>query len=168
VKYVSRLCGRPMCKFGSTIGKHVLFLTVPCPEPSLTCGHSFCKACLIDWFGTALAQHLQTYPDYNPHPPALQQYMAVLNRQNFPPQQRRAIECELRSMYESIQRPAYTCPKCRDPVERAPIDCFLLKNVTQAVAKHSGEGGTEPAGTANPQEGVWDGFFPPMPKFLRS
>ena len=74
-------------------------------------------------------------------------------------------ERDLRTMYDSIQRPAYTCPKCRDPVERAPIDCYLLKCVTQAVAKASGDGDVEPTNTAKSQEGVWDGFFPPIPKF---
>ena len=71
----------------------------------LTCGHSFCQDCLQDWFNTTLVQFMAANPAYNPHPPAMQQYMIYLRRPDIPLGQRRAIQRELQAMLDSMEKP---------------------------------------------------------------
>lgn len=131
----------------------------------LTCGHSFCQDCLQDWFGTTLAQFMTAHPGYNPQPPIVQQYMLYLRQPTLAAPQRRAIERELQSLLDSMEKPNYTCPTCRDPVKTAPIESFALKHVVRTVAQAEGE--TSPsrvvasgAAATRRNENTWDGFFP--------
>ncbi|KAI0093216.1 hypothetical protein BDY19DRAFT_922702 [Irpex rosettiformis] len=134
----------------------------------LACGHAFCRACLTDWFSTTLIQHMITHPEYTPHPTSLGHYMHYLRQPGLQPPQRRQAEEQLKREYDRIRKPCYTCPKCRDEVEYAPIGCFVLKSVARAVAKWNKEGGQEKDFEKENERTVWDGFFPKMPKLPKS
>ncbi|KAJ7291166.1 hypothetical protein C8J57DRAFT_210905 [Mycena rebaudengoi] len=98
------------------------------------CGHTFCQQDLENWFATALKQHRTIYPQYDVNyvPPGNNPY------------------------YQPLPAPAYSCPKCREPVRSKPMQNFALKPFVRSIASKTGE--TSPKKTpGNPQ--VWNRFF---------
>jgi hypothetical protein len=70
-----------------------------------------------------------------------------------------------------VRRPRYTCPSCRAGIYRAPVECFVLKNVVRAVGARDGEQEphlptkrgnrfvSESAKVKSYRDKVWDRFF---------
>ncbi|KAI0344699.1 hypothetical protein BDW22DRAFT_1326623 [Trametopsis cervina] len=134
----------------------------------LTCGHTFCQPCLMDWFSTLLATFLQSNPGYDPHPPSARQYIQRARHPRVSAHQRQALQRAIRTLYEDNIKPTLTCPKCREALPSAPIECYALKGIAQSVAKASGkirgDDAARRAAATRRSEGIWDGFFPQPPK----
>ncbi|KAJ7755755.1 hypothetical protein DFH07DRAFT_490157 [Mycena maculata] len=122
------------------------------------CGHSYCSKCLVEWFGTCLAQHIATHQGWHPtnQPPyhllnpriRAHPYIAAMVAQQGP-------------------QPEYTCPTCRAPALTKPIEDYSLKALVSFIATGRGESPKKDApvvkrrgkGKAKAVEGPFDGFF---------
>lgn len=102
---------------------------------SLTCGHTFCRGCLQNWFTAELAKYMGQNPGYNPDPPVPRQYRELLRRRDLQPFQRTHLMRQIQQFYDTINHPDYTCPSCRKPVTTKPIEAFTVKNIVTAVAE---------------------------------
>ncbi|KAJ7502833.1 hypothetical protein B0H11DRAFT_1986565 [Mycena galericulata] len=120
------------------------------------CGHSYCGRCLVEWFGTCLAQHMAAHPNWRP---TNQPSYHLLNPGI------RAHPYIAAMMAQQGPQPEYTCPTCRAVVSTKPIEDYALKAIIQAV---SGESSPKKApavakrrgkGKAKAVEGPFDGFF---------
>ncbi|KAL1745363.1 hypothetical protein HDZ31DRAFT_63202 [Schizophyllum fasciatum] len=137
-----------------------------------SCGHSFCKTCLFDWFNQTYTQHLAANPTYQPS-----RAQAKLPR-NVELILGAISPFELQHVRQLIAihaqpAPKYTCPACRQEVTARPTEVFQLKKIIHKIAGESGE--KEPAKVGPPQpmgrsrrgvlvplgvEDPWAKFFP--------
>ena len=131
---------------------------------SLSCGHTFCKRCLQDWFGDTLAKHLVVHPDYDAQRIVPPQIIATITRPNMHEAHKRAAQREAFNKLASSSHPPYSCPTCRVLIRSKPGENFVIKHVVHTVAGVQGEAcplpPTIPA-QGKPTEGAFDAFFPP-------
>ncbi|KAJ7690647.1 hypothetical protein B0H17DRAFT_1064292 [Mycena rosella] len=122
------------------------------------CGHTFCAGCLVEWFGTTLAQHMTANPAWRStnQPPyhlvnpriRANPYIAAMIAQQGP-------------------QPEYTCPTCRSPVLTKPVEDFSLKAIIHDAATSAGESSPKDPVVAKRRGkakakavgGPFDGFF---------
>ncbi|KAI0055273.1 hypothetical protein BV25DRAFT_1843072 [Artomyces pyxidatus] len=83
------------------------------------CGHTFCQACLIDWFGTIRTAHLNAHPDHN---------------------------MDLPQQLSGITKPLYTCPTCRAVARARPCTSIVTTKTVELVSRFSQE--KEPDGSS--------------------
>jgi hypothetical protein len=104
-----------------SIGSPLFRTMTPDQGFSLTeCGHVFCRGCTLDWFENVHVQFLDSHPEHIPIPPHFQ---AVLRRPFEYPQ-----DFSRASLYVAHHPgPQYTCPSCRKPVTRTPVEDFKVK-----------------------------------------
>ena len=110
------------------------------------------------------------HPGYNPTPSVPRQYRELLRRPDIQPYQRTHLVQQLQRIYNEMHHPDYTCPTCRKPVTRKPIEAFTVKNivavVTEAEAAQSRSQGKPVASPrrAGPsrarEDNPFGGFFP--------
>ncbi|KAJ7497067.1 hypothetical protein FB451DRAFT_1209955 [Mycena latifolia] len=122
------------------------------------CGHTFCLKCLVEWFGTTLAQHMAAHPAWRPtnQPPY------HLLKKEF-----RAHPYIAAMIAQQGPQPEYTCPTCRAVVISKPIEDYSLKAIVRAVATSVGESSpkkdpvvTKRKGKGKSKaDGPFDGFF---------
>ncbi|KAI0661186.1 hypothetical protein C8Q70DRAFT_1052293 [Cubamyces menziesii] len=158
-------------KFLSTVDEHVTceICTMKMWQPyTLSCGHTFCRDCLQDWFNTALVQHMTTHPQYNPQTVVPPHWRAALARPDLSHIARRQIEREIDMIMEATPQPAYSCPTCRLEIRNKPAENFVVKHIVRTVAGVQGESCPKedpPPRIGRPLDGPWDGFFPAVRKF---
>ncbi|KAI0055751.1 hypothetical protein BV25DRAFT_1724766 [Artomyces pyxidatus] len=98
--------------------------------PSLPdCGHIFCYSCILDWFSTIHAKHLQTYPHYN------------ANIVGIPRPSYSCPSCRVEARVR--------------PVECFAVKS-MVRLVGDVVGEHSPQ---KQAPRRGQPEAVWDGFF---------
>ncbi|KAJ7128930.1 hypothetical protein C8R43DRAFT_1026399 [Mycena crocata] len=123
------------------------------------CGHSFCLDCLVEWFGTNLAQHMAAHPGWR-----------STNQLPF-----RASDPRIRGhpylaavIAHQGPQPEYTCPTCRSEVSTKPREDYSLKTIIHAIATSTGEVSPKKdpvvtkrrgKGKAKAVDGPFDGFF---------
>ncbi|KAI0055009.1 hypothetical protein BV25DRAFT_1922176 [Artomyces pyxidatus] len=135
-KMEARVKSIPMSAFDDIIRCAVCHSTMWSPYILPECGHTFCQSCLMDWFGTIHATHLNAHPDY---------------------------DVDLPQQLPDVAVPLYTCPTCRTVARARPCKSFLTVKTVQLVSKFSLE--TEPdglakgAGASTAIMEQWDGFF---------
>ncbi|KAI0675052.1 hypothetical protein C8Q78DRAFT_517851 [Trametes maxima] len=153
-------------KFLSAVDEHIAceICTMKMWSPyTLACGHSFCKDCLQDWFSTALAQHMATHPQYNPHVTIPHHWRAALAQPHLTPLERRQLEYRITGFIATTPQPTYSCPTCRVEVVNKPAENFVVKHVVRTIAAAQGESCPKedpPRRMGGPADGPWDGFFP--------
>ncbi|KAI0829605.1 hypothetical protein BC628DRAFT_1408472 [Trametes gibbosa] len=150
----------------STMDEHVSceICTMKMWHPyTLSCGHTFCKGCIQDWFSTALAQHMSAHPTYNPQLMVPIHFRTTLARQDLSAHARRQIMREVARLEENTAQPAYSCPTCRVGVRNKPAENFVVKHMVRTIAALQGESYPKedpPRLLGQTVEGPWDGFFP--------
>ncbi|KAL1675938.1 hypothetical protein EV122DRAFT_280598 [Schizophyllum commune] len=113
-----------------------------------SCGHTFCKKCLLDWFNQTYIQHLAANPGYNPI-----RAQATLPRNvefllgSISPNDLQRVK-QLLAVYAQ-PAPNFTCPSCRQAVTTRPTEVYQLKKVVHKIAGENGE--KEPASAPQPQ-----------------
>ncbi|TDL22633.1 hypothetical protein BD410DRAFT_788458 [Rickenella mellea] len=128
--------------------------TMWAPYTLTECGHSFCASCLLDWFNTALAQHMQQHPNYVAEivvPPHL---LAMRHHPGVNEQIRQWVAIRRAAM----PQPQYTCPSCRVQARAKPVEVYKLKEIVRTVATLNGEGSPRRQGRLNTNP--FSGFFP--------
>ena len=130
----------------------------------LACGHTFCKNCLVDWFNTALVQHLGAYPHYDAQRVIPAHLRNALLHPNLPQHSRALYEREIAVLLSTTPQPKYSCPTCRVLVKAKPAENFVVKHLVRTIAGVQGEQCPQeaplPRHPGRPVEGPFDGFFP--------
>ncbi|RDX50111.1 hypothetical protein OH76DRAFT_483720 [Lentinus brumalis] len=154
-------------KFISTVEDHVTceVCTLKMWHPfTLACGHTFCKDCLVDWFNTALVQHLSAHPNYDAQRVIPARWRDALAQPNLPHHTRLQYEREIAIIMSTTAQPKYSCPTCRDLVKAKPAENFVVKHLVRTIAGVQGESCPQeaplPRIPGRPVGGAFDGFFP--------
>ena len=101
------------------------------------CGHVFCLGCTLGWFENVHAQFLISHPEHVPIPP---HFHAVLRQPLGYPQ-----DFSRASLYVAHHPgPHYTCPSCRRPVTRTPVEDFKVKALVSWLGSVQGLDPPEP------------------------
>ncbi|KAI8993843.1 hypothetical protein BD414DRAFT_480613 [Trametes punicea] len=165
-KQATLLANTRFDNFLSAVDEHICcaICTMKMWHPyTLSCGHTFCRNCLQDWFSTALAQHMAAHPRYNPQATIPQHWRATLARPDLSLAARRHIEREIGMLLDALPQPTYSCPTCRVEVRNKPAENFVVKHLVRTVAGVQGESCPKedpPTRLGQPVDGPWDGFFP--------
>ncbi|KIK91303.1 hypothetical protein PAXRUDRAFT_830957 [Paxillus rubicundulus Ve08.2h10] len=131
------------------------------------CGHCFCQDCLVDWFGTTQAQHMQANPQYDANRAALAgQLRGLIHSIHnihtlMGPHGHQHVQAML-TQFHRLQ-PEYTCPSCRKEAVNKPVEDFRLKTLVREIAGSMGESSPRQEVSRNrgvPGSGPFDGFFP--------
>ncbi|KAF8835552.1 hypothetical protein BDN67DRAFT_418487 [Paxillus ammoniavirescens] len=131
------------------------------------CGHCFCQNCLVDWFSTTQAQHMQANPQYDANRAALAGQLrglihSVHNIQALVgPHGHQHVQAML-TQFHRLQ-PEYTCPSCRKEAVHKPVEDFRLKALVREIAGSMGESSPRKELLRNrgvPSSGPFDAFFP--------
>ncbi|KAJ7350314.1 hypothetical protein DFH08DRAFT_637714, partial [Mycena albidolilacea] len=125
----------------------------------LTCGHTYCMKCLVEWFHTCLVQHMAAHPTWrSTNQPA---YHLLNPRMRAHPYIASLVVAQ-------GPQPEFSCPTCRAAVTTKPIEDYSLKAVIHEVATSSGEASPKKdpvvakrrgKGKAKAVEGPFDIFF---------
>ncbi|KAH9940478.1 uncharacterized protein BXZ73DRAFT_88709 [Epithele typhae] len=129
----------------------------------VSCGHTFCRECLQDWFSTSLAKHLVNHPEYDAASLAPNNYLAALAQPDLHAQTRATLQRHLIDIHTRTAHPEYSCPKCRIIVRSPPAENFVVKHIVRSLAAMQGEENPKPDQIAryphSAQDGPFDGFF---------
>ena len=83
-------------------------------------------------------QYMTEHPEWTPDPPELLQARMALRR-NLDPVSRERLESHIEHLELHVTQPPYTCPSCRAPVKKRPIEAFALKSIVHTIAAAEGE-----------------------------
>ncbi|KAI1784737.1 hypothetical protein LXA43DRAFT_1066518 [Ganoderma leucocontextum] len=136
---------------------------------TLGCGHTFCAACLENWFNTAYGRHLETYSAYNPQRLIPAHFTAQLARNDLPYYERRDIKRQIAIIFTTAPQPQYSCPTCRVLVRTKPAESFVVKQLVRTIATIQGdtppEDAPRPLSVGHTSDGPFESFFP-FAKFM--
>jgi hypothetical protein len=106
------------------------------------CGHTFCLSCIRDWFGTTRTRFLQSNPRWNQNTmkECITRIQALLQPQYLAHPQ---LYVHLQHLQQPM--PKYTCPMCREPIYKRPVEVYALKSLIRTIsAANEAEKGTVP------------------------
>ncbi|KAJ6593647.1 hypothetical protein B0H19DRAFT_29307 [Mycena capillaripes] len=100
------------------------------PYTLVSCGHSFCMTCLVEWFNTCLAQHMTAHPGWrSSNQPAYHHLNPRI----------RAHPYIAAMVVQQGPQPEFSCPTCRCAVATKPIEDYSLKAIIHTLATSVGE-----------------------------